>query len=597
MFQIRAEQYAAMRRKRLGDELITNTAVRGFDAVWGPKGETVQIKDPIGDEALFGFDEGGFFNRFISPSGRRWQFTNDPNGKPASLATPSGYLLDMGYDTTGSLTFLRSSTRQEVRLLYDQSGKGVGAQYADGTWETVEYTPWNAPAAAVDRLGRRISAAYDSRQRPVELTDGNGQTTKFVYRGWKWPAAIAYPNGATERFRYDARGYLSGISQGDSFVAVACNEQGQPSSLRYQDGTKITFEYDDQGRVIAATAGDVSSTVSWNDQGQLEKDVTAEIAQEFSYDAAGRLIGITSSTGETISYAWDADSRLSAFTDWNGDVHSIEYASKDRGMVRTSPAGTRSFVGLEPSGRLESLDVAYNGRSLFSIHNSYNADARLATSKDSVFGDRSYAYDAEGQVLRCDSSEPRCTENFSYDQAGNHTSISGLRTNLDSANQMTGVGDERLTYDLRGNVIRRDSTDGTWVYTYNGRNQMVKVLSPAGQITEYAYDAFHRRLLKRTQQHETHFVWAGELLVAEVVEDLSSGKQIRQDFLYRPGSFVPMATRIGKQVYDYHTDHLGRPRAITSRTGELVWVADYSVYGKARVIKASVANPLRAPGQ
>ena len=49
--------------------------------------------------------------------------------------------------------------------------------------------------------------------------------------------------------------------------------------------------------------------------------------------------------------------------------------------------------------------------------------------------------------------------------------------------------------------------------------------------------------------------------------------------------------------YFYVTDHLGTPQQMVDAQGTVVWQAAYLPYGEAKVLKATVQNNLRFPGQ
>jgi len=50
-------------------------------------------------------------------------------------------------------------------------------------------------------------------------------------------------------------------------------------------------------------------------------------------------------------------------------------------------------------------------------------------------------------------------------------------------------------------------------------------------------------------------------------------------------------------VYHYHCDPLGTPRRLTDNSGQVVWEADYTAFGQARLCVEEISNPLRFPGQ
>ncbi|WP_376711930.1 RHS repeat domain-containing protein [Shewanella profunda] len=60
---------------------------------------------------------------------------------------------------------------------------------------------------------------------------------------------------------------------------------------------------------------------------------------------------------------------------------------------------------------------------------------------------------------------------------------------------------------------------------------------------------------------------------------------------------TPLAFVQSGQTYHVHVDHLGTPKALTDASGQVVWKASYSPFGKASVTTQGPAFNLRFPGQ
>jgi RHS repeat-associated protein len=304
---------------------------------------------------------------------------------------------------------------------------------------------------------------------------------------------------------------------------------------------------------------------------------------------------MTYPTGEKIEYQWDADSRLTLVRDWNGGKHTVQYAGNDRGYILHGPNGLDTHTRLNDLGLTESIVVAWQSSSVFSLGYAYDQEDRVSVLSDSAFGERAFRYDAEGQLLVTRSQNDELKESFQYDAAGNTVQISGKIAQFDAANQMLSQGHSRFSYDGRGNLVSMITVEGIWRFTHNGRNHMVRSESPDGKVTSYAYDAYGRRVRKTSGEVAVEFIWAGEQLIGEIVK--TGDTVVRRDYLYFPGTFTPLAMRVGGKVYSYHTDHLGTPRLLSAPDGSIVWAAGYSSFGQTRISRATVENPLRAPGQ
>ena len=85
MFQLRPEQVASIRRKKLGDALIATFASGPVRACWNNEGDCVVATDPLGHSTRFGFDAQGFIGIVSSPLGRIWQIESMADGKQAAF--------------------------------------------------------------------------------------------------------------------------------------------------------------------------------------------------------------------------------------------------------------------------------------------------------------------------------------------------------------------------------------------------------------------------------------------------------------------------------------------------------------------------------
>jgi RHS repeat-associated protein len=52
-----------------------------------------------------------------------------------------------------------------------------------------------------------------------------------------------------------------------------------------------------------------------------------------------------------------------------------------------------------------------------------------------------------------------------------------------------------------------------------------------------------------------------------------------------------------ESIYYYHLDHIGTPLELTDEQGRIVWQANYTGFGQARIINSGITNLIRYPGQ
>ena len=535
----------------------------------------------------------------VGPLGRTYRLENDPHGDLLGLTTPSGLRLGLDHDSIGRITRIAYDRRTLFDLEYDEVPICVSAvRFPDQTSVRFRYHDPSRFSLITDRLGNPISFEYDDLGRLSALTDGNGRNTTFRYGEWSRPDATVFPDGSTESYEYDPNGRVRRIVAGaESFAEIVYDEADRPIEIRYGDGEVIHYAYDGQGNVIEAANPEITVRYEYNDAGQVVKEDQAGQVIAYQYNSAGDLVGLTYPTGETVAIHRDEELRLDFIKDWAGGIHRFTYADEDRGYAHVFPNGLKAEVAQAGTGKplgmiLHPADSI--SRVVCRLKFQYDAEDRLRTFTDSDFGTKTYTYDAESQLLEVRAGDGK-DEVFTYDPAGNRTSRNGTKAEFNALNQLTSQGTTRCGYDARGNLQSYIGLKGHWHFVYNRRNLLVRAESGSGRVVEFGYDAFGRRLWKKSGTKEVRYVWAGEQLIREVEKD--GPRTVTRDYLYKPGTHIPLALRLGEDIYCYHTDHLGTPLRMTDSQGRVVWSAEYRAFGEAIPKIHQVANPCALPGQ
>ncbi|BAP36561.1 hypothetical protein AS4_16210 [Acinetobacter guillouiae] len=247
---------------------------------------------------------------------------------------------------------------------------------------------------------------------------------------------------------------------------------------------------------------------------------------------------------------------------------------------------------------------------------------------DSRLGKLNYQYDPIGRLIK--SQNPYKTESFSFDPAGNlidpiATQAAQVKNNLISQYQ-----GKHYKYDAQGNVIETTQAGQTLKLTWDNLNRLIQS-DNNGQITDYGYDVFGRRLFKNNQTDHslTLFGWDGDQMVWESYQanqTQSKQQDYTKHYVYEPNSFVPLLqtgyagfiqlietpdyrqfqnvpysiykdpvwkteTRKNKaeleRVAFYHCDQVGTPQTLSNELGESVWEIKQDTWGTALEINTS----------
>ncbi|MFZ4859450.1 MAG: RHS repeat-associated core domain-containing protein [Desulfuromonadaceae bacterium] len=596
LFKISDKVYNGLRKHSMADGLIKSFDGSQQSASLDHESGDVLVQDPKGNTTRFSFDRQGFIGAIASPLGRRWLLENDASGKMLGLTDPGGFCLGFDYNSLGNITHIANGTRQKVEIFYDDANRLNKIAYPDKTARQIEYSEMGHATAVTDRVGATEAYEYDPEGELVTITDGNGNRTQFRYGKWKRPDEVQYADGSRESYMYDPNGFLRGINVAGEHVAeIEYDECGKPSKIAYRDGEIVSFKYNDQGKIIEAANDQRIVTYEYNDDGLvLLEDQGGQII-EYHYDELNSLVGLTYPTGEKVVFEYDADLRLASVTDWNKGKHCFSYDVGDRKIIQHSPNGLITTLQQSESGKPQSTNVVKIGitgtEAVFTFSYQYDQEDRVSSVTDSEFGTRQFAYDGESQLLSVSSDRPGKNETFAYDRSGNRTHCNGEAAHFNSLNQLTSQGASRCAYDARGNLVSCVTSGVAWRYTYNSRNLLIKAVDQQGHYVSFGYDAFGRRVWKRSGGNETCYFWAGEQIVCEVCDAK------KNEYLYHPGTYTPLVTRVNGMIFCYYNDHLGTPRRLTDGQGTTVFSADYSAFGQALTKTKIIPNPLRFAGQ
>ncbi|MDX8525883.1 RHS repeat-associated core domain-containing protein [Mesorhizobium sp. MSK_1335] len=169
------------------------------------------------------------------------------------------------------------------------------------------------------------------------------------------------------------------------------------------NGTTMTDELGHQTRTAWTTHGDIAGIV--RDNGGLN------LGEARSYDALGRLTGVTDPGGSNWSYAYDMQGNRLSATDPDLGTWSYVYDAANRLVSQTDARGTVTALSYDQMDRLTLKTATASGGSAVTLtQNTYDQAAagsynigQLTTSANPA-ATQSYKYDGFGKVARQDAT-------------------------------------------------------------------------------------------------------------------------------------------------------------------------------------------------
>lgn len=491
-------------------------------------------------------------------------------------------------------------------------GLGFGRSYANSplAWHQVGlfgrgwHAPWEQRLVVESDLSVYVTGAGGSQRRfqrdkslaAVRYAGAPGDNG-VVTRRPDGTFELREADGLLRRFRADGRiDYLEDLNgnrvtaqytgsritrllhSSGQFIDVTYNAQGRIAGLTDSEGETVAFSYDASGEYLLSAQYHDGRTVSYTYQ------TTPGAAQH-------ALTSIQSPTGVTRVYEYDAAGRISA-TSLNAGLTTgaqrVDFLFDSAGTVRVQDAVGSNRLFYDHRGLLVQHEDALGRVARQSFDDAYN----LTSFTDALGQQVRFSYDARGNLTRA------------VDQVGGITTyaygrfVSGV--NID---RMTAVTDARgnttrFSYDARGNASGLTHTNGaSEVFMYDAWGNVQSATSRAGAVTSYTrnvagqvvtktysdgstvaatYDARGNLATLTDASGVTAFTYdTGNRLTRVAYPD---GRSI--DYTYdEAGRRIRTVDQDGFTV-NYHYDGLSRLDSLTDGAGGLIVRYTYDVVGR-----------------
>ena len=438
------------------------------------------------------------------------------------------------------------------------------------------------------------------------MRDRSGRIIREERAGGRW----------TE-YEYDQRGRLTRSSFSDGTIeAFSYDALGRLTEARNATGS-VSMEYDEGGRVVkecfsGGLPGDKGTTV------------------ENIYDDLGNRIETRTSLGSVVQNSFDEDGLLSRVTASGGGGENWEEKivrdSEGLKIEKIFSGGIRMTRTYDAYGNVISQKSRSFRQDGYDRRYAWNASGRLQSVIDGITGGRTtYAYDAVGSLMSARYEDG--TDDYRMPDATGNVFRSRDRRDREYGKGGRILRDRHYDYlyDVEGNLIlktpRRGLTQhpnhevseesgthiawqtGDYAYEWYGNGMLKEVRLPYGKTVRFEYDALGRRTAKLFNGHVFRYLWDGNVMVQEWQYEEKDRPQHSIDefgrirmqgeepvenlvtWVYEEGSYVPVAKIQNGERYTIISDYMGRPVEAYNSYGNVVWQADYDIYGDLRNIK------------
>ncbi|ENP3825903.1 rhs element protein RhsC, partial [Escherichia coli] len=460
------------------------------------------------------FDAVGRLKAQTDAAGRTTEYSPDVvTGLITRITTPDGRASAFYYNHHNQLTSATGPDGLELRREYDESGRLIQETAPDGDITRYRYDNPHSdlPCATEDATGSRKTMTWSRYGQLLTFTDCSGYVTRYDHDRFGQVTAVHREEGLSQYHAYDSRGQLIAVkdTQGHE-TRYEYNIAGDLTAVIAPDGSRNGTQYDAWGKAVRTTQGGLTRSMEYDAAGRVIR-LTSENGSHttFRYDVLDRLIQETGFDGRTQRYHHDLTGKLIRSED-EGLVTHWHYDEADRLTHRTVKGETAERWRYDERGWLTDISHISEGHRV-AVHYRYDEKGRLTGERQTVHHPQTeallwqhetrHAYNAQGLANRCIPDSLPAVEWLTYGSGylagmklGDTPLVEYTRDRL-HRETLRSFGRYELTtaYTPAGQLQRQhlNSLQYDRDYTWNDNGELIRISSPR-QTRSYSYSTTGR---------------------------------------------------------------------------------------------------------
>ncbi|HDZ4028067.1 TPA: RHS repeat protein, partial [Escherichia coli] len=412
------------------------------------------------------------------------------------------------YNHHNQLTSATGTDGLELRREYDESGRLIQETAHNGDITRYRYDNPHSdlPCATEDATGSRKTMTWSRYGQLLTVTDCSGYVTRYDHDRFGQVTAVHREEGLSQYRAYDSRGQLIAVkdTQGHE-TRYEYNAAGDLTAVIAPDGSRNGTQYDAWGKAIRTTQGGLTRSMEYDAAGRVIR-LTSENGSHttFRYDVLDRLIQETGFDGRTQRYHHDLTGKLIRSED-EGLVTHWHYDEADRITHRTVKGEPAEQWQYDERGWLTQISHLSEGHRV-TVHYGYDEKGRLTGERQTVHHPQTeallwqhetrHAYNAQGLANRCIPDSLPAVEWLTYGSGwlagmklGDTPLVEYTRDRL-HRETLRSFGRYELTtaYTSAGQLQSQhlNSLQYDRDYTWNDNGELIRISSPR-QTRSYSY--------------------------------------------------------------------------------------------------------------
>jgi RHS repeat-associated protein len=573
----------------------------------------VSVTDSLGNVTSFEYDSRNAVVRQVGPLGNATRFDYDIYGRRVAeriemtdtglgggpRQPDSDIVTQFVYDTNGNLIRLIDAHGTPTDQAHDALDRRSELKYADGTATRYRYDGNDNLVGVQDNNGLIRRTSYDPLNHPVYMEVDTGALKPN----------LAVEGATFEAFEYNALGQLTRVQNDYADIHFRVDSLGRV----YEESTKFSDlastyilkrEYDDFGFLSRLTYPNGRILVYQPDAlNRIRRIENREYGASYPGQAdlsPQRLIVENTYRGLRIGKkAYGNDASTAYAFDGAGRVISIAHRNAQDQELLTiqhlyDAAGNMRFKReFAPNGNYGEM-YKYDSRSQLTLFEAVHPpptdadrlDLGLLAPTAAALPDKSLT--GQSQIidpLLGPLAQVPHQLTFKYDKLGNRLEERKPDQPLpiiyapNNLNQYTQRGDTHYHYDPNGNLRREEQGKTIRDYTYNHRNQIVRVNEGATPLAQFRHDPLGRRIWGYADGIESYFLYDDENEIEEWQRPKDqTPTQLHMHHVNEFWIDSHYQVAMKGDEYWYHKDLVGSTRLLTSIHGTNVVGDDVSLF-------------------
>jgi RHS repeat-associated protein len=577
-----------------------------------------RIRNNKGEYTQFFYDEDYNLIRVILPNGAKTDWKFDTWGRCIEIKNSEQQVQTFNYDALDRLIRVFFPDYNNIKLEYDAYDEVVSVQDKEHK-VNFEYTPLGSLKTREEN-GTKISFKYNTEEQLMALVNEHGEMYRFDRNANGDIIREEGFDGLQRNYRLNRAGKIIRTERaGNKFSEYEYDLSGNLTQIQHSDGSWEVYNYNMSGELIEAVNENSVVKIRRDKNGVVEKEEQDGYTIQSTYDAMGFRNGITTSLGADISTDNDTSGfvkKLVAEQDSSFWQVDIQYNSLGQELERRMGEVTLT-TEYDYAGRVKTHKTKSRNHLKRNKQYEWGVNEKLYKINDLLnHNNISFDYDRFDNLIQSVTNNLQ-VENFFRDDVGNIFKTKDKKDRkYSSGGKLLKTKENTYSYDEEGNMIRKETPSGDWLYEWKGNGMLKKITRPDKKEVLFEYDALGRRTAKIFNNRITRWIWDGNVPIHEwqyalqerpkmiIDENGMLGKDKEEPidnlitWVFDEESFKPAAKLINGKAYSIITDYLGTPCEAYDETGERHWECELNGSGKIlRLNGEKCFIPFRYQGQ